>query len=87
MQFQTPVQHQLLLQDPEDEEQKGLEKMEVFDDSSGHESNLTSLNDEEKCLVVKETSDRHFKFGGGEVLKSLYVMEFPCLLNGLPSFI
>ena len=47
VQFQTPAQHQLLLQEPEDEKQKGLEKMEAYNDSSGYESSLTSLDDEE----------------------------------------
>jgi len=42
---------------------------------------MDSLNDEERISVIKTPSLKHFKFGGGEVLQSLYSVDFPCVIG------
>ena len=42
---------------------------------------MDSLSDEEKSSVIKLPSEKHFKFGNGKILKSLFVAEFPCQLG------
>ena len=46
------------------------------------ETFLDSLADEVRETVVYGKSDKLFKFGGGEILPSLYTVELPCVLAG-----
>ena len=48
------------------------------------ETFLDSLDDEEREKVVYGKSNKMFKFGGGEILPSLYTVELPCVLAGKP---
>ena len=46
------------------------------------ESYLGTLSDAELATVTYGKSGKHFKFGGGEVLGSLYTVDFPCRIAG-----
>ena len=42
---------------------------------------MDSLTDEERNSVLKSPSEKHFKFGNGKILKSMFVAEFPCQMG------
>lgn len=46
------------------------------------DSYIGTLSNEDKVSVVYGPGEKFFKFGGGEILKSLRTVEFPCMLAG-----
>ena len=42
---------------------------------------MDTLTEYEKALVTNEESNKHFRFGGGEILKSSGSVKIPCVLG------